>query len=423
MRKLIGILTVTAFAVGLLLPVAASAGDTPLQAVSEDGILTWKSADDSFKWWIDARVYADVAAYFDDGWTVNGDGEYDPAGTETTDLIGGTYIRRARFAVKTILWTDWYAEVDMDFAEESTALKDAYMSYRGLFGGRGTVRVGNFRQPFGLEENTTSRNLMFMERSMGTDPFVVGRRIGAEISRWDYDWRVAASVYGAYVEDFAGEKDDDETANYAERVNYTPIHDDDGVLLLGAAATLRKTDFSTHELRFDVRPETYVADVKFTDTDKFDNVDKYNVLGGEFAYVNKRFMVQSEYMTANVTRTGGAEDLSFGGGYAYAAFFLTDDTHPYDHQAAEFGRVVPRDKSGAWEVAARYSTLDLNDKDVEGGKANIMTLGVNWYANANIRVYLNYAYVNNDATAMGRKDDLPGDYDFGMFQMRFLAAF
>ncbi len=423
MRKLIGMLTVTAFAVALLMPVAAAAGDTPLQAVSEDGILAWKSTDNAFKWWIDARVYADVASYFDDGWTINGDGEYDPAGTETTDLIGGTFIRRARFAVKTILWTDWYAEVDMDFAEETVALKDAYMAYRGLFGGQGHVRVGNFRQPFGLEENFTSRNLLFMERSAGTDPFVVGRRMGVEVARWDYDWRAAASMYGADVSDFAGEKDDDETVNFAARVNYTPIHTDDSVLLLGAAGTLRKTDWSSHEVRFDVRPESYVADTKFTDTDNIDNVDKYNVFGGELAYVNKRFYAQGEYMMAGVKRLEGMDDLSFGGGYVYAGFFLTDDTHPYEHESAEFGRVVPRSKSGAWEVAARYSTLDLNDKDVEGGKANIMTLGVNWYANANIRVYMDYAYVNNDETAMGRKKDLPGNYDFGMFQMRFLAAF
>lgn len=424
MRKLIGKLALIAVAVALIgLPLVAQAGDTPLQAVSEDGVLVWKSTDDAFKWWIDARAYIDVASYFDDGWTVNDDGEYDPAGTETTDLIGGTFLRRARFAVKAELWTDWYAELDLDFAEEGTAVKDAYVSYRGLFGRRGHVRVGNFRQPFGLEENFTSRNLVFMERSMGTDPFVVGRRMGLEVARWDPKWRVAASVYGDDVSSFAGEKDDDETVNFAARVNFAPINTGESVLLLGVAGTLRKTDWDSGELRFDVRPETYVADVKFTDTDDIEDVDKYNVIGTELAYVNKRFYAQGEYMMAGVNRLDDMEDLGFGGGYAYAAFFLTDDTHPYDYRNAEFGRVVPKAQGGAWEVAARYSTLDLDDKDIEGGSANIMTLGVNWYANPNVRVYFDYSYVNNDETAMGRRDDLPGDYDFGMFQARFLAAF
>lgn len=416
MRKLIGKLALTAVAVALLaLPLAATAGETPLQAASEDGVLVWKSADNAFKWWIDARMYADVATYMDDGWTDGDD--------EEQDLIGGTFMRRARFAVKTVLWTDWYAEVDMDFAEETTALKDAYVAYRGLFGKRGHVRVGNFRQPFGLEENFTSRNLLFMERSTGTEPFVVGRRMGIEVARWDPNWRVAASVYGADVADFAGEKDDDETVNFAARVNYTPIHTEESVLLVGASATLRKTEWDAGEVRFDVRPETYVADTKFTDTDDIEDVDKYNVLGGELAYVNKRFYAQGEYMTAGVQRLEGLEDLSFSGGYVYAGFFLTDDTHPYDYQNAEFGRVLPRSARGAWELAARYSTLDLDDQDIEGGSSSIITLGLNWYANANVRVYLNYVIVNNDETAMGRRDDLPGDYDFNFLQARFLAAF
>jgi phosphate-selective porin OprO/OprP len=128
-------------------------------------------------------------------------------------------------------------------------------------------------------------------------------------------------------------------------------------------------------------------------------------------------------MMANVQRLDNLESLGFGGGYVYAGFFLTDDTHPYDSANAEFGRVVPKAKGGAWEVAARFSTLDLDDKDVEGGSAKIMTFGVNWYANPNIRVYLNYAHVDNSETARGRRDDLPGNYDFDMVQARFLAAF
>ncbi len=416
MRKLFGTLTLAALAIAMLvMPLAANAETTNLQAASEDGILVWKSADDSFMWWIDARAYVDVASYFDDP-------EDDQVLSEdATDLAGGTFLRRARFAVKAELWTDWYAEIDLDFAEESTAVKDIYMSYRGLFDGMGHVRVGNFRQPFGLEENFTSRNLIFMERSFGTDPFVVGRRMGIEVARWDTNWRLAASMFGADVADFS--KDDDETINFAARATFTPIHTEESVLLVGASGTLRKTDFDSGEVRFDVRPESYVADVKFTDTDDIEDVDKYNVMGGELAYVNKRFYAQAEYMMANVTRLEDLEDVSFGGGYVYATYFLTDDSHPYDGINAEFGRVVPKAKSGAWELAARYSTLDLDDKDIFGGEANIMTLGLNWYANANIRVYLDYSMVDNGETAMGRRDDLTPDYDFSMLQMRFLAAF
>lgn len=418
MRKLFAKLTLVVVALAVMaMPLVAAAGETDLKAASEDGILVWKSTDGAFKWWVDARAYIDVATYMED----EDKTLYQDEEEEIQDMSGGTLLRRARFALKAELWNDWYAEADFDFAEETVAVKDIYMAYRGLFDGMGHVRVGNFRQPFGLEENFTSRNLVFMERSFGTDPFVVGRRMGIEIARWDADWRLAASMFGADVADF--EKDDDETINFAARFNYTPIRNDESVLLLGASAALRKTDFDSGEVRFDVRPESYVGDVKFTDTDDIEDVDKYNVMGGELAYVNKRFYAQGEYMMASVTRLDDLEDVGFGGGYVYAAYFLTDDTHPYDSTTAEFGRVVPKAESGAWELAARYSTLDLDDKDIEGGTANIITLGLNYYANANIRIYLDYSLVNNGETAMGRRDDLTPDYDFSVLQMRFLAAF
>ncbi|HPF36991.1 MAG TPA: porin, partial [Candidatus Krumholzibacteria bacterium] len=84
----------------------------------------------------------------------------------------------------------------------------------------------------------------------------------------------------------------------------------------------------------------------------------------------------------------------------------------------------PAAASGAWEVAARYSTVDLNDEEngEMGGKSNAITLGVNYYPNANIKCMLNYGIVDNDINADGR-GDYRGDYDFQYLSMRFQTAF
>lgn len=438
--KMAAILAVLVVAGGAL------AGSEPLKATSEDGILVFESADSAFKWWLDARAYIDVAAYFDDEPLYYGEddfddpddwdeyaGEFEEFFERQNSLAGGIMARRVRLAIKSQLWDHWYSEVDMDFAEEATAVKDAYISYRGLFDGNGRVRVGNFRQPFGLEEVTTSRNLTFMERSQGTEPFVVGRRMGLEVTQWMKDFRWSASLFGGDIEDYV--KQSNEKVNFAARVNYTPIHEADHVLMIGGAGTYQQPTFEDFDIKVNTRPETNVSDTKFVYA-KYKDVDTYNVFGGEFAYVNKRLRVQAEYMMGRYTFSEDAKDYlvdetaSNYGTYVYASYFLTDDGYAYDHKDAEFARLVPRSKKGAWEVAARFSKVDLNDDGLKDGdelvsmygSSQSYTLGVNYYPNPNIRMMLNFGIVDNDEYATGR-GDYQGDYDFQYVSMRFMTAF
>ena len=69
---------------------------------------------------------------------------------------------------------------------------------------------------------------------------------------------------------------------------------------------------------------------------------------------------------------------------------------------------------GAWEVAARYSSLDLNDGGVRGGVQNAVTLGLNWDLYPNTRNMWNYVYndVDHDvAVAVGAAGGTFGGVD------------
>jgi len=48
---------------------------------------------------------------------------------------------------------------------------------------------------------------------------------------------------------------------------------------------------------------------------------------------------------------------------------------------------------GAWEVALRYSNLDLNDEAVQGGEIDDLSFALNWYPNAYVRLMANYVNV------------------------------
>ena len=51
---------------------------------------------------------------------------------------------------------------------------------------------------------------------------------------------------------------------------------------------------------------------------------------------------------------------------------------------------------GAWEVAGRYSTLDLDDDPIEGGEMEVFSLGLNWWLTQSSQLGLNYRVVGLD---------------------------
>jgi phosphate-selective porin OprO/OprP len=107
-----------------------------------------------------------------------------------------------------------------------------------------------------------------------------------------------------------------------------------------------------------------------------------------------------------------ADHPSFEGWYVEGTWILTGETKPYTAQAINnevgaFGNPVPSrpfsldgDSWGTWELTARYSDMNLNYNPfqlastaqlagITGGDERIVTLGVNWYLNRNIKLQVN----------------------------------
>ena len=62
---------------------------------------------------------------------------------------------------------------------------------------------------------------------------------------------------------------------------------------------------------------------------------------------------------------------------------------------------------GAWQVGIRYNYLNLNDKQINGGVLDDITLGLNWFINPNMKFQWNYSVTNRHS---------PGGLSDGMIQ-------
>ena len=118
------------------------------------------------------------------------------------------------------------------------------------------------------------------------------------------------------------------------------------------------------------------------------------------------FNFEAEYMRASVNRFGEPQgNVSFAGWRLQANYVLTGETRAYDFKSGSFGSITPEKESGAWEIAARYSYLDLTDKNVTGGVEHNVTLGTSWYANTHVRVIGNYILVMVDPSSIASDDN------------------
>ncbi len=385
-----------------------------LDATQKKSYLKLTSADGNFEYKIDGRMMLDTG-FVDNSQDAN-------------ELFANTEFRRVRLAIKTKMFKDWAGEFDVDFADEELDIKDMWVSYNGL--PNTIIKLGNSKPNFCMNEVTTSRWITFMERSMVSDAFSPGRRIGFGATNWGKYYFAGLSVFGDELkgdQEYASEAEQSESYGFSTRLVGRPIIADDNstVLHLGLNYMNHKPAKSDgDEYGIKVRPEAHFVDYKFLDTDKVDAVEDITTYGLELAAKWNKLSFQTEYIKAKLNRTAGNVEPEYDGWYAMVSYFITDDQRPYNQDDAEFGPIVPTGKWGALEVALRYSNLDLNDlaAGVEGGSADAVTLALNWYINNNFMIKANYVNVDHDQYA-DKDGNLAGDDDLDIFGVRLQYLF
>jgi phosphate-selective porin OprO/OprP len=294
----------------------------------------------------------------------------------------------------------------------------------------GNVRIGQWKQPCSLETVSSFRYTTFMERSVMFQPFTPFRHIG--IGFYDYSddlsttW--AASAFRTGQDQFGGTLSSDGGYGTAERLTWVPEWERNGenYLHLGVGHFFNAPPGDS--INFRTIPEFFVGangpgavgtsgqavpggsngTPFFVATGNL-NVPYYNVLGSELLWVRGPVSIQSEVMVNLVNQSGGATAV-LPGAYAQLGYFLTGEHRPYDRKTGTIERVIPKSNLtfagtpchpglGAWELAARWSYLDLNDASVNGGTIMDYTAGLNWYWNPYTKMVFNYVHAVSDTPA------------------------
>jgi len=369
-------------------------------------------------------------------------GGLDPGLSDTVNF------RRARIRIEGRMYElyDWAAEYDfvnqLNVANQTiptesgqgpfTAVTDLWLQMREI-PILGTMRVGNQKDPYGFEHLTSSRFLNFMERSYAQDafegPFNNGFLPGIQFlnnnEEGNVGWQVGEFKNTSNVFGYSNYNGGSSTVG---RLVYLPIYEDQGRQLLHLGISGKSQGLKNDQVRFrsrgDIRngPPGGLNSI-YADSGLLTGTWQ-NLMGLELVGNNGPWSFQSEYFgswlyNASTTNLGplvtngiqpapgtNVGTVFYQSGYAEVLYFLTGESRTYSKTEYRFDRPIPRNNfyvvrgggrnrpinfsEGAWQVGARYNYLCLNDKQVNGGVLNGMTLGLNWLINPNTRVYFNY---------------------------------
>jgi phosphate-selective porin OprO/OprP len=394
-----------------------------------------------------SRLHLDVGGY-----------NYRPATVKTSpqELDDGVNARRARIGVIGKFMGDWEYSLVYDFGGSpdgfgglapgslpgggTSGIEQAWLSYTGFKGL--AIEGGYMDSLYTLDNATSSNDIMFMERASSS---VIANNIAASdfrsqggIRGYD-DWIWAGAYFtgpvsGTIHSDSISKTSAPQLARittFGESEQYgsfgrltfqalqgpgysVHIGGDAEFLLRPPVGPASPTVIASRTLTLSDRPEVRIDPTTILSTGPIANVSHAQVYSAEAAAGLGPLFFQGEYFWFKVEREFGLPSLNFNGGYVEASWTITGESRKYIPATGAYGGIIPFNPVnpsgtgwGAWEIAGRYSVMNLNDQigsiaGIAGGQQTIYTAGLNWYVNSNIRFMLNYLHgtVEKQASAV-----------------------
>jgi phosphate-selective porin OprO and OprP len=398
----------------------------------KDGSFILESANGRNSIQLTGRMHLDYRnSVLNGNWSDNEVGSYlTNSDRDTATMADQFELRRARLGVKGKFAKDFNYEVVGNLPGTAT-IDIAYLNWAKY--DAANLTIGKFKQPFGLEQLTSSNNIDFMERSYA-DQLSPGKKIGAMFSsnpRAGYN--LAASVYAMNDSELDIQSD---KASFAARgnINFAEIMGDkDSIMHVGLAfrdesysvapaisnntsSTISNATRATvfgfraggrglaNAFRSQVAGNSLTAGsctatstvisantvttstsctggFGYGDPAPYTATVKADAFALEAIFARGPFKVQGEFTQARYSGRNNANAADYVGAdvnayYAEALWLITGEKYSDAYKKGAFSSIKPKNdfdldngKWGAWEAGLRFEAFDVKDATNSGANS------------------------------------------------------
>ncbi|MFL6235084.1 MAG: OprO/OprP family phosphate-selective porin [Thermoanaerobaculia bacterium] len=344
-------------------------------------------------------------------------------------------LRRVRPIFEGTVYKIFDFRVMPDFGGGTTVLQDAYMEAR--FNPAFRVRAGKFKPPVGLERLQSATDLLFVERALPTN-LVPNRDLGVQVGG-DLAGGVvsyALGVFNGVPDGSSADADTNNDKDVAGRLFFQPFVKGTGPLKnLGFGVSASQGDqtgtptapgLAPYKTPGQVNFFTYRSDGTAAGT-TVANGTRYRLSPQGYFYSGP-FGLLAEYVVSrqDVRRDLVSDTLEHKSWQVAGSWVLSGDAASYRGVNPKKVFDLAAHTWGAFEIAARYSELKLDDATFptfasitsSARSAKAWAVGLNWYFSRSLRLLFDYENTKFEggATTGDREDE---KIFFSRFQIAF----
>ncbi len=312
-------------------------------------------------------------------------------------------LRRSRLELGGTAYDDWKFTFDVNIKAKAgasnTHLHAVGVGYTGLHAF--DIFVGRTKEPFGLEELTSSKSISSIERNYFTEATDTDSQPQFGI-RLDSNGSGLGWSVGLFNPAGGPKKSDgNNRIAFTGRLFGAPIDTGSKTLHLGIAFTDRNIDRAIKQKGFalDVAESGGKLDSSWL------TIDSDRQWGVEGLYIAGPFSLQSEVFVKKVGGANGGPDGDVHHYYSQATYSLTGERRRYKAKSGIADIIKPSADGWAMELVGK---LDHIEWDIEGLPTQAVSgylAGLNLYPNKNVKLMLNVIRVTSEGIATADEDD------------------